>query len=63
MLRLWKCSHDARVGTEELAEAITKIIERFDGIEGVGRLQKIEQSSLDSSVFYLNRNKGVIVQS
>jgi len=50
-------------GTEELAEAITKIMERFDGIEGVGRLQKIEQSSLDCNIFYLNRNKGVIVQS
>lgn len=40
MLRLWKCSHDARVGTEELAEAITKIIDLMElrGLEDSRRL-------------------------
>lgn len=39
-------------GAEELRRTITKIIERFDGIKGVGGLQEIEQSSLDGNIFY-----------
>lgn len=39
-------------GAEKLAGAITKVIERFDGIEGDAGLQKIEQTSSDGRIFY-----------